>query len=296
MLTQHKDRPAAPAPQQNLQPAEASRACHDTRITVTPSNSYPALCAAFRFVHDLYVEKGLITPHPSGMCFDLFQLLPYFSKTWMADVGSHLGGVATTVFHSPAGLPSSEAFADALARLRRSGRSLAEGVIAARTVGGRSLVHEVLLELLAPGVDWAQGNGADDYLVVQSRENLSFWCDKLGFDVFAEQEGENVRDRYLLRLDLRALSSGRQTFKQKLRQALAGPRASFEGGAYPLTEEEAALLLLRNSDVLSGMTSAQRTLLKHCFPNAVWVAERSALFILRTDAYPVGGPAATPAI
>jgi ribosomal protein S18 acetylase RimI-like enzyme len=74
--------------------------------------------AAYRLVHDCYVERGSIEPAPSGMRMRLWEALPEMA-TFVAVVDGEVVGVQSLVTNSlELGLPSDETFRDEIDVLR----------------------------------------------------------------------------------------------------------------------------------------------------------------------------------
>jgi hypothetical protein len=81
--------------------------------------------AAYRLVHDIYVQEGYADAHPSRMRVNLRYALP----TTTTFVGIHQGRVVITmtlIGDSPLGLPMDAIFSRELYRLRKEDRFLAE--------------------------------------------------------------------------------------------------------------------------------------------------------------------------
>jgi hypothetical protein len=94
-------------------------------ITFKIADTRDELEAAYRLVHDVYVQEGYADAHESGMRVNLRYALP----TTTTFVGIHEGKVVITmtlVGDSPLGLPMDAIFSRELYRLRRQGRFLAE--------------------------------------------------------------------------------------------------------------------------------------------------------------------------
>jgi GNAT superfamily N-acetyltransferase len=81
--------------------------------------------AAFRFLHDRYVETGAMAAEASGRRLNLHNLLPS-TKVFLARASGRVVGTMTMVEDSRLGLPMDEAFGPELGRLRDRGRRLAE--------------------------------------------------------------------------------------------------------------------------------------------------------------------------
>ena len=94
--------------------------------TVSRATSVEDLIAAYRLVHDVYVETGFMRPHRSGLRVRLFEAMPE-TATFIARKDERVVGVLSMVPDSPAfGLPSDLAFKAELDGLRRTGAKLGE--------------------------------------------------------------------------------------------------------------------------------------------------------------------------
>ncbi len=102
--------------------------------------------AAFRFLHDRYVETGAMTPEPSGRRLNLHNLLPS-TKVFLARAGGRVVGTMTMVEDSRLGLPMDEAFGAELGRLRDRGRRLAEAASLTIDPGWRASGVAILVRL-----------------------------------------------------------------------------------------------------------------------------------------------------
>lgn len=79
--------------------------------------------SAFRLLHDAYVKRGLMQPHPSGMRVTPYHALPS-STTLIGKIGHRVVATLTIIRDNPMGLPC-DAFTD-LSGLRKGGTRVAE--------------------------------------------------------------------------------------------------------------------------------------------------------------------------
>jgi GNAT superfamily N-acetyltransferase len=80
---------------------------------------------AFRLLHDQYVRRGYMVPHPSGRRLNVYNALPS-TKVFVVKAEAQVVATVTLVEDSPIGLPMDEIFRGELAGLRARGRRLAE--------------------------------------------------------------------------------------------------------------------------------------------------------------------------
>lgn len=99
----------------------ASLACVSIKVAESPAE----LEAAARVLHDGYVHRGLISPHPEGVQVTPHLLLPS-TVILVAKVADEVVGTVSLHVDSPLGVPSEKTFADVLGELRAQGRRLAE--------------------------------------------------------------------------------------------------------------------------------------------------------------------------
>lgn len=85
------------------------------------------LIAAYRLVHDVYVESGYIEPHLCGARFRTFELSRYITTFIEKDKNGDIIGVMSLIEDSGEfGLPSDEAFGFELSQFRDDGKRLYE--------------------------------------------------------------------------------------------------------------------------------------------------------------------------
>jgi hypothetical protein len=81
--------------------------------------------AAYRLVHDVYVQEGYAEPHPSGLRVNLRYALPT-TATFVAKAADEVLMTQTLIGDSPLGVPMDMIFSAELYELRRQGRYIAE--------------------------------------------------------------------------------------------------------------------------------------------------------------------------
>ncbi len=165
------------------------------RVSIKYAESQEELAAAFRIVHDAYVEAGYITPHPSGMRLRIFESLPH-NITFLGSVDDQPVATASLILDSPLGLPMEESYSDEINALRRTGRKLAEvsGLATVPELRHKSMFLYVCKVLLA----YAIYIGVDDLCIVISPEHEGFFREVLLFEPLAgkrvinEETGDTV--------------------------------------------------------------------------------------------------------
>ena len=255
-------------------------------VRVQPISRFESLCRLFQFAHHHRVQSGRIDPQPSQMHFSVLQLFPPFSRTWSAEAHGCLIGAATLVLWSLAGLPSSAVFGGAYAAVRREGRKVAEASFLTCSHLRRARVRNVTTKLVTSALSWAASAGVDDLYVVSDGNNLSFWCNRLGFEVVqAEERTLKSSNNILIRLDVRSLRTGARSPCTMLAHLQFGevPFSDAPEASHALREEDVACLLLNRPDLCAELTDSQRAMLRYMFPNALWLAERCNLFSARTS-------------
>ena len=80
---------------------------------------------AFRLVHDQYVTRGYMSPHPAGWRLSLHNALSA-TKVVVARTGGRVVATVTLIPDSPLGLPMSEIYGGELQSLREEGRRIGE--------------------------------------------------------------------------------------------------------------------------------------------------------------------------
>lgn len=124
-----------------------------------------ALDGAFRLVHDQYVTRRYMFPHPSGRRLSLYHALPS-TRVFVATEGLRIVGTATLIQDSPAGLPMDQIYRDDLDRLRGQGRRLCEGSALAVDCVHEACGRDVTLRLAGMLVLYAAEVAAMDELCI----------------------------------------------------------------------------------------------------------------------------------
>lgn len=125
--------------------------------------------AAYRLVHDTFVEREYIRPTSSGLRVRLFEALPEMA-TFIATAGDDVVGVqGIAVSHPEVGLPSDEAFQDEIDVLRIGESAIASGC-------GR-LVCEATNQAVAPA--YRKSAVATELMRCMFAHALAVGCDEL---------------------------------------------------------------------------------------------------------------------
>jgi hypothetical protein len=245
------------------------------------------LSAAYRLVHDVYVERGYIRPSEHGLRVRLFEALPE-TATFVAKTDDQLVGVATLLMDSAdLGLPSNEAFAEEIDALRAQGRTLCEGTNWAVAESHRS--SAVMSELMRCWFAHALTEGCTDLLCSVSPGHARFFG-LLGFETLAgpRSYSSEVDDPVVLvRLDLTGLAErfqGVETSDNQVERFLKryyideNPYHRFIGGwkvaARRLFDDPVLLgeLFAHRGRLLDGLTPSQRQALDARWGHEVFTA------------------------
>jgi len=152
------------------------------------------LHAAYRMVHDVFVEQSYIVPQPGGLRVRVFEALPEMA-TFVALQDDQVIGVMSLVPDTPdLGLPSDKAFRPELNSLRRQNRWVGEVTNLAVAPGSRNTT--VFLELSRCIYAHAANIGLDDLFISISPGHSAFFEDILRFEPYGEARdyGDSVVD------------------------------------------------------------------------------------------------------
>jgi len=149
-------------------------------VLVRRAASAGELEAAYRLVHDMFLEKGYIDPYPGGLRVRVFEALPEMA-TFVATRGSEAVGVMSFVEDSPdLGLPSDVCFRSALQTLRDARRFVGEITNLAIRPDHRNTA--AFLELARAVFAHATSVGCDDMVIAVSPGHVPFFRDVLQAD------------------------------------------------------------------------------------------------------------------
>lgn len=165
----------------------------------------PTLDAAFRLVHDQYVRRKYLDPHPTGWRLSVHNALPG-TRVFVARAADRVVGTVTLIEDSPLGLPMDEIYRAELAPLRRHGRRLAEVSGLALDAQGRPGRLPVVMHLMRTLVIYAAAlTELDDLCIAVNPRHVEFYERLLHFErvgplrAFGKVNGAPA---YALRLDL----------------------------------------------------------------------------------------------
>jgi hypothetical protein len=163
------------------------------------------LDAAFRLVHDQYVARGYMSPHPSGRRLSLHHALPT-TKVFVAYRGAEPVGTLSLIQDSAIGVPMDDAYRQELATLREWNRSFAEVSALAIATEHRALGLAVLVRLVRMLVLYAAEFARLDALCIAvNPRHVDFYRRAFEFTVFGqlrEYEKVNGAPAVALRVDL----------------------------------------------------------------------------------------------
>ncbi len=163
------------------------------------------LLAAYRLVHDIFVEQGYIRPDPTGVRIRPFEALPA-TATFIARADGKVVGVTSVVVDSPEfGLPTDKAFRAEIDRLRAGGRKVCEGTNWLVAESHRN--SAVMTELMRCSFAHAMAAGCTDFVGTVSPGHARFYA-LLGFEQLGEVRSysKDIEDPVVVvRLDLTSL-------------------------------------------------------------------------------------------
>jgi len=137
------------------------------------------LAAAYRLVHDAFVEKGYIPPQPAGLRLRVTEALPQ-TATFIAEAGPEVVGVQSIAVDSDEfGLPSDGAFRSEIDSLRIGGRRVCEATNQAVAADYRKTA--VPTELMRCMFAHALAIGCDELITTVSPGHARFFG-LLGFE------------------------------------------------------------------------------------------------------------------
>ena len=127
------------------------------------------LTAAYRLVHDVFVERGYTKPSPSGLRVRPFEALPE-TATFIATAGEEVVGVQSIAVNNPElGLPSDVTFRDEIDVLRMGKSAIASG--------SGQIVCEATNQAIAPA--YRKSAVATELMRCMFAHALAVGCDEL---------------------------------------------------------------------------------------------------------------------
>lgn len=158
-------------------------------ITFGLASDTDTLDAAFRLVHDQYVSRRYMDPHPSGRRLSLHNALPT-TKVFVARKGDDVLGTVSVVQDSVLGLPMDEIYDEELIQLRRERRGIAEVSALAIRSECRALGLPILMRLVRMIVVYtAEVARLDDLCIAVNPRHVSFYQKALSFTMFGPLRG-----------------------------------------------------------------------------------------------------------
>jgi hypothetical protein len=152
-------------------------------VTVKQAETQEELEAAYRLVHQSYVEAGYLDPHPSGLRVRAFEVLPQ-TATFIAIENGEVIGTISLIVDSPLGLPMEESYREEVNALRHQGRRIAEVSSLAVTKGSRNL--GIFVRLCKYMTLFAISVGVEDLCIGISPEHAPFFKEVYLFETMGE--------------------------------------------------------------------------------------------------------------
>jgi len=222
--------------------------------------------AALRLVHDNYVERGYMQPHPSGIRIGIHYALPS-TRTYVAVLQDQVIATLSLFVDSPLGLPLDALYADITGGLRVAGRGLGEvGMLADRR---RALSRgvDVLLHLMKH-VFWdARNDRLDDLLITVNPRHVKFYERLLCFQQLGPvREYRAVRNAaaVLLRIEISKVQPA-DAPSDEIREIFFSPLED-NGPRYQMRREDLAYFFVEKTDLFRRLAEAQARAIEEQFP------------------------------
>lgn len=173
--------------------------------TIELATTRAELEAASRLVHDRYVERGYMKPHPTGTRVTSHQAL-LSTRVFVARQGGRVVATVSIVEDSPHGLPCDALYRPELAAMRVRGERLVEvSALAVAEDAGREGSQTVrsLIEAVAA---YAMHTRLDALVITVNPRHAAFYERGLGFERFGPVRSYDAvggAPAVPLRLDLR---------------------------------------------------------------------------------------------
>jgi hypothetical protein len=254
--------------------------------------------AAARSVHDSYVERGIMSPHPSGLRVTPHVVLPT-TRIFVAKLAGRVIGTISLVIDSPMGLPMDAVYGDELGSLRTPPTRIAEvGALAIarehRRTGLVFLLNRIMFECAAR-------LGIDRLVIAVHPDAEDLYAATMLFERFAGERcypGLNRSARAVaLTLDL-------TTAEQQLARAFGGlgpcnanthhlyfvrpcpqidlPTCLTDRSAREQRLDACAALVRARRDVFRSLPSHQLAHLRKVLPNVLWSAPSQPEFAVQS--------------
>ncbi len=189
-----------------------------------PVTSREEFEAALRLLHDSYVRKGYMKPHPSGLRLVPHCLVPE-ARTFILLAGESIVATVSLVPDSDSRLPSDEVFPEQLDRLRSEQRRLCEVGMLADRRDSLSRSVPALLRMMKCVFHQAREDRRDDLIIAVHPRHTGFYSRLLGFELFGPARPyPAVEDTtaVLMRFDLKDLDP-RRARNAQIRQLFLSP-------------------------------------------------------------------------
>lgn len=149
-------------------------------VTFRIASTFDEREQAYRILHDAYVGRGIAAPHPSGLRFSPFNVMPG-TATMVAVRDGRVIGTVSLVEDTPLGIPMEKTHPEEIAAVRATGRRFAEVGTLAVTPEGRGRL--VSLQLYNTMYRWARRHrGIDDLVIAVHPRINKFFKDVLMFE------------------------------------------------------------------------------------------------------------------
>jgi hypothetical protein len=186
---------------------------------ITRATGPEDLAAAYRLVHDVFLERGYIEPDQKGIRLRVFEALPE-TATFVAKAAAEVVGVTSVVVDSPdLGLPSDKAFKVEIDALRSAGRKICEGTNWLVAESHRRTA--VMSELMRCSFAHAMMQGCADFIGAVSPGHAGFYG-LLGFEQLGgvRSYSSQIDDPVVVvRLDLTGLADRFRNIDQSSNEA-----------------------------------------------------------------------------
>ncbi len=148
-------------------------------LEIRRASSFEDMEAAYRLVHDCFVEQGYIDPHPTGLRVRAHSALPG-TALYVAVQNGEVVGTMSVIPDGELGLPMESAFGPEVAALKRRGRRPVEISDLAIAKGARNM--RVLTELMRCVFAHSIVVGADDMVIAISPKHSAIFESILLFE------------------------------------------------------------------------------------------------------------------
>jgi hypothetical protein len=187
------------------------------------------LDAAFTLLHDRYVERGYIEPHPSGRRMTVHHALPD-TRVFVARCQARVVGTVSLIPDSLFGMPCDDLYPAEVAAMRSRGRRLAEVSALAIDRRWRSAGPAIIRSLIQLVAVHGSRAPVDDLCVTVHPRHARFYELRLAFEPFGPPRlytALNDAPAVALRLDVRAALERVRAVPLKFFQRQAPPSPSF---------------------------------------------------------------------